>query len=100
MLTTSSWIKQQKQAGEGIDIARLGGAIRQTSAEVRSATEEASALTQGLAALQTALKQLQAKFVAEEEDIRRIAEIWDTYKSVEGRPGAMRISAHSQFPSE
>ncbi|RXK42644.1 hypothetical protein M231_00198 [Tremella mesenterica] len=95
-----SWIKEQKKAGEGLLTEPLGRAIYQTSGEVKAAMEEGTALTQGLAGLHASLSQLRAKFVAEEDDLRRIAEIWETYKSVDGRPGAIRVAAHRDFPQD
>lgn len=63
-------------------------------------SQECSALSQGQAAIQNSLLQLRAKFVAEEEDLRKIAEIWETFKSIDGRPGAVRVAAHRDFPFE
>ncbi len=62
--------------------------------------QEYSALSQGLTSLQTSLNQLRAKFLTEEDDLRKIAEIWETFKSVDGRPGAVRVAAHRDFPQE
>ena len=67
---------------------------------VLSNIQESSALTQGLASLQTSLKQLKDKFDAEETDLRKVAEIWETYRSIDGRPGAVRVAAHRDFPHE
>ncbi|ORX35048.1 hypothetical protein BD324DRAFT_633726 [Kockovaella imperatae] len=94
------FFKQQKEAGKGINPEPLGQAIQQTSLDVKAASEEASALTQGINALQSSLKQLKDKFDSEETDLRKVAEIWETYRSVDGRPGAVRVAAHRDFPHE
>ena len=62
--------------------------------------KEYAALSQGLISLEGSLSQLRGKFISEEEDLRRIAEIWDSFKSVDGRPGAVRVAAHRDFPQE
>jgi nucleoporin p58/p45 len=59
-----------------------------------------SALAQGLTSLESSLNQLRVKVLAEEGDLSRIAEIWETFKSVDGRPGAVRVAAHRDFPQE
>ena len=57
-------------------------------------------MAQSLASLQASLTQLRDKFISEEEDLRKIAEIWEMFKSVDGRPGAVRVAAHRDFPQE
>ncbi|GFZ44605.1 hypothetical protein JCM24511_02329 [Saitozyma sp. JCM 24511] len=94
------WIKQQKQAGEGINVELVGRAIWQTSGDIKGATEEYAAIAQGITSLQAALGQLRSRFLSVEEDLRKVAEIWETFKSVDGRPGALRIAAHRDFPQE
>lgn len=59
-----------------------------------------SALAQGLTSLRASLNQLQAKVLSEEEDLRRIAEIWESYKAGDGRSGAVRLASHRDFPQE
>ncbi|RSH83928.1 hypothetical protein EHS25_005172 [Saitozyma podzolica] len=94
------WIKQQKQAGEGSNVELVGRAIWQTSGDIKGATEEYAAIAQGITSLQAALGQLRSRFLSVEEDLRKVAEIWETFKSVDGRPGALRIAAHRDFPQE
>ncbi|KAK4686981.1 nucleoporin p58/p45, partial [Tremellales sp. Uapishka_1] len=95
-----SWIKTQKSQGGDTNVEGLGQAIWQTAGDVKSAKEEYSALSQALASLTSSLNALRSKFIAEEEDFRKIIEIWETYKSVDGRPGAVRVAAHRDFPQD
>ncbi|KAI9633136.1 uncharacterized protein MKK02DRAFT_39113 [Dioszegia hungarica] len=92
--------KQQKTLGQGINSEELGKAIWRTTTDIKSCTEESSALTQSLQNTAQALTALQARFITEEEDVRRLAEIVETYKAVDGRPGAMRVAGHKEWPGE
>ncbi len=78
---SSNWIKEQKAASAGIQVDALGRAIWQTTGSIKAAADEYAALSHGLVALDSALVQLRSRFAAEEEDLRKVAEIWETYKS-------------------
>lgn len=36
----------------------------------------------------------------EEEDLRRLVEIWETHKAANGRPGISRVAGHKEWPGE
>lgn len=95
-----AFFRQQKDMSIGLDIEKLGRAIWQTAGDVRGASEEYSAFAQGLRSLESSIAQLRTRFASEEEDLRRIAEIWESFKSVDGRPGAVRVAAHRDFPQD
>lgn len=62
--------------------------------------QEYAALAQGLASIYASAEHLDAKVKAEEQDLRRIEDMFLAYKAVDGRVGAARIHSHSDFPQE
>ncbi|WWD22750.1 hypothetical protein CI109_107243 [Kwoniella shandongensis] len=93
-------IKQQKAAGSGMNIEGLGRAIWQTSLDIKAANEEYSAISHTLKSLGSSLTQLREKMVNEGRDVERVKEIWDAYRSAEGRMGQVRLGAYREFPQE
>ncbi|KAK8844698.1 hypothetical protein IAR55_006547 [Kwoniella newhampshirensis] len=93
-------IKQQKVAGSGMNIEGLGRAIWQTSLDIKAANEEYSAISHTLKSLGASLTQLREKMINEGRDIERVKEIWDAYRSAEGRMGQVRLGAYREFPQE
>jgi nucleoporin p58/p45 len=71
------YFKEQKAIGAGIDTETVGGAIWQTSGDVKVASDENEALTQGLYALKQSLDVLGAKVAAETADLTRLVETWE-----------------------
>jgi nucleoporin p58/p45 len=71
-----------------------------TFLNIAEGSQEYAAIAQGITSLQASLQQLRDRFLGEEEDLRKVAEIWETFKSVDGRPGAVRVAAHRDFPQE
>ncbi|WWC67238.1 uncharacterized protein I206_101145 [Kwoniella pini CBS 10737] len=95
-----SAIKTQKAQGSGMNIEGLGRAIWQTSLDVKAANEEYSAISHTLKSLSTSLTQLREKMINEGRDVERVKEIWDVYRSAEGRMGQVRLGAYRDFPHE
>nr|XP_018266232.1 uncharacterized protein I303_00207 [Kwoniella dejecticola CBS 10117]OBR88390.1 hypothetical protein I303_00207 [Kwoniella dejecticola CBS 10117] len=93
-------IKTQKAQGSGMNIEGLGRAIWQTSLDVKAANEEYHAISHTLKSLSTSLSQLRDKMINEGRDVERVKEIWDVYRSAEGRMGQVRLGAYRDFPHE
>ncbi|WWC85425.1 uncharacterized protein L201_000288 [Kwoniella dendrophila CBS 6074] len=93
-------IKTQKAQGSGMNIEGLGRAIWQTSLDVKAANEEYSAISHTLKSLSTSLTQLRERMINEGRDVERVKEIWDVYRSAEGRMGQVRLGAYRDFPQE
>ncbi|OCF42140.1 nucleoporin p58/p45 [Kwoniella heveanensis CBS 569] len=93
-------IKAQKAQASGGNIEGLGRAIWQTSLDVKAANEEYSAISHTLKSLGSSLTQLREKMINEGRDVERVKEIWDVYRSAEGRMGQVRLGAYRDFPQE
>ncbi|WVW81345.1 hypothetical protein I302_103336 [Kwoniella bestiolae CBS 10118] len=93
-------IKTQKAQGSGMNIEGLGRAIWQTSLDVKAAHEEHSAISHTLKSISTSLTQLRERMINEGRDVERVKEIWDVYRSAEGRMGQVRLGAYREFPQE
>ncbi|OCF72244.1 hypothetical protein I204_06617 [Kwoniella mangroviensis CBS 8886] len=93
-------IKSQKAQGSGMNIEGLGRAIWQTSLDVKAANEEYSAISHTLKSISTSLTQLRERMISEGRDVERVKEIWDVYRSAEGRMGQVRLGAYREFPQE
>ncbi|WVR03151.1 hypothetical protein IAU60_000141 [Kwoniella sp. DSM 27419] len=95
-----SVIKTQKAQGSGMNTEALGRAIWQTSLDVKAANEEYSAISHTLKSLASSLTQLRERMITEGRDVERVKEIWDVYRSAEGRMGQVRLGAYRDFPQE
>ncbi|WVQ64382.1 uncharacterized protein L199_002547 [Kwoniella botswanensis] len=93
-------IKSQKAQGSGMNIEGLGRAIWQTSLDVKAANEEYSAISHTLKSISSSLTQLRERMISEGRDVERVKEIWDVYRSAEGRMGQVRLGAYRDFPQE
>ncbi|WVF66622.1 hypothetical protein IAT40_001362 [Kwoniella sp. CBS 6097] len=93
-------IKAQKAQASGGNTEGLGRAIWQTSLDVKAANEEYSAISHTLKSLGTSLTQLRERMINEGRDVERVKEIWDVYRSADGRMGQVRLGAYRDFPQE
>ncbi|WVQ94244.1 hypothetical protein IAU59_001322 [Kwoniella sp. CBS 9459] len=93
-------IKAQKAQASGGNTEGLGRAIWQTSLDVKAANEEYSAISHTLKSLGSSLTQLRERMINEGRDVERVKEIWDVYRSAEGRMGQVRLGAYRDFPQE
>lgn len=59
--------------------------------------QECTALHLGLRPLSRAYQQLSQKVKSEEEDLQRLADIWGSYRPIDGRPSNLRAGALRDF---
>ncbi|WVO16070.1 hypothetical protein L204_103735 [Cryptococcus depauperatus] len=93
-------IKTQKAIASELHTEPLGRAIWQTSLDVKAASEEHAAIFQTLNSLKRSISQLRDKLLDQSRDVERIKDIWDIYKSGDGRMGQIKLGAYKEFPQE